>query len=475
VTYYKVAFKNNDMTRKYFGTDGIRGQANKHPMTADIAMRCAMAAAHVLQGNQKHKKVLIGKDTRQSCYMIEQAMAAGFLSMGMEVILVGPLPTPAVAYLTRSLRVDLGVMISASHNHYQDNGIKFFAHDGYKLSDDTELAIEAAIDSDLSKNLADSDDIGQAVRLDSANGRYIEFVKNSLPEGMRFDGLKVVIDCANGAAYKVAPKILWELGAEVIKIGVEPNGKNINHKCGATDTEALEFRVKAEGADVGIALDGDADRLIMVDQNGKRIDGDQLMAVMARAASENGTLKGNAIAATVMSNLGLERYLQSLDIALERTAVGDRYVVEAMRKKDINIGGEQSGHLVLSDFSTTGDGLLAAVQILATMKQCGLDVASLCDVFETVPQHLENVKLVGVTAARVMDDADVKGAIHKAQNDLNGAGRVLVRPSGTEPLIRVMAEGDDESQVKNAIALVVQAAFWIIRVAVIPVTALSIA
>lgn len=440
------------MARKYFGTDGIRGQANKHPMTAEIAMKCAMAVAHVLQGNHKHKKVLIGKDTRQSCYMIEQAMAAGFLSMGMEVILVGPLPTPAVAYLTQSLRVDLGVMISASHNPYQDNGIKFFGHDGYKLSDDTELKIEAAIESDLSAHLSPSDDIGQAVRLDSANGRYIEFVKNSIPAKMRFDGLKVVIDCANGAAYKVAPKVLWELGAEVIQMGVDPNGKNINDKCGATDTEALQFRVKIEQADVGIALDGDADRLIMVDQNGKRIDGDQLMAVLARAYARKGNLKGGAIAATVMSNLGLERYLKSIDVDLIRTAVGDRYVVEAMREKGINIGGEQSGHLVLSDYATTGDGLLAAVQILATMVDAKQDIATLCHVFETVPQHLENVKLVGVTAAQVMDHSDVKQAITRAQDNLNGSGRVLVRPSGTEPLIRVMAEGDDETLVHQQIA-----------------------
>lgn len=446
------------MTRQYFGTDGIRGQANKHPMTADVVMKCAMAAAHVLKGDNghKHKKVLIGKDTRQSCYMIEQAMAAGFLSMGMEVILVGPLPTPAVAYLTRSLRVDLGVMISASHNPYQDNGIKFFAHDGYKLSDETELAIEAAMDSDLSQYLSPSDDIGQAVRLDSANGRYIEFVKNSLPDGMRFDGLKVVVDCANGAAYKVAPKILWELGADVIAIGCDPNGKNINDQCGATHTEALESKVKAEKADLGIALDGDADRLIMVDQNGQRIDGDQLMALLAKAGKQKGWLKGQGIVATVMSNLGLERYLKSSDVTLHRSAVGDRYVVEMMREKGINLGGEQSGHIVLSDFSTTGDGLLAAIQVMAIMKEENKDLASLCHVFDSVPQHLENVKLVGVTAAQVMNHGDVKQAIEQAQETLNGSGRVLVRPSGTEPLIRVMAEGDDETQVRNVIGNIIQ-------------------
>ena len=421
-------------------------------------MKCAMAAAHVLRGanGHTHKKVLIGKDTRQSCYMIEQAMAAGFLSMGMEVILVGPMPTPAIAYLTRSLRVDLGVMISASHNPYQDNGIKFFAHDGYKLSDETELAIEAAMGSDLSSHLAPSDDIGQAVRLDSANGRYIEYIKNSIPKHVRFDGLKVVIDCANGAAYKVAPKVLWELGAEVIKIGVDPNGKNINDKCGATHTEALQERVVAEKADLGIALDGDADRLIMVDQNGKRIDGDQLMALLAKDGVDNGWLNGGKVAATVMSNLGFERYLKTLGLELERTSVGDRYVVEAMKAQGSNLGGEQSGHLILSDYGTTGDGLLATVQILKILKGSGKDIASLCHVFDPVPQYLENVPLVAGTTSSVMAHDDVKNAIKAAEHNLNGSGRVLVRPSGTEPLIRVMAEGDNETQVKSVIQDIVQ-------------------
>ncbi len=439
------------MTRKYFGTDGIRGRANKHPMTADVVMKCAMAAAHVLQNNSKHKKVLIGKDTRQSCYMIEQAMAAGFLSMGMEVILVGPIPTPAVAYLTQSLRVDLGVMISASHNPYQDNGIKFFGHDGYKLSDDIESQIETAMDKDLSTHLSPSANIGQAIRLDSANGRYIEFVKSSIPKSVRFDGLKIVVDCANGAAYKVAPKVLWELGADVFKIGNTPNGKNINLNCGATDTALLQKTVIEEKADLGIALDGDADRLIMVDQNGQRIDGDQLMAVLARAMVAKGALKGGAVAATVMSNLGLERYLKSLEIDLLRTSVGDRYVVEAMRDKGLNLGGEQSGHLVLSDYSTTGDGLLAAMQILAVLVESGQDIASLCHVFDTVPQHLENISVEGTNAKIIMDRVEVQEAIAKATETLNGAGRVLVRPSGTEPLIRVMAEGDDEAHVKSVI------------------------
>lgn len=443
------------MTRKYFGTDGIRGTANQFPMTADIALKCAMAAANVLRERQSgaaRNKVVIGKDTRLSCYMFEQAMAAGFLSMGMEVVLLGPLPTPAIANLTRSLRADLGVMISASHNPYQDNGIKLFGHDGFKLSDEVELAIEASMDQDLSASVAPSDNMGKASRLSSANGRYIEFIKATLPRGMNLNGLKIVVDCANGAAYKVAPKVLWELGAEVISIGVEPNGRNINDKCGATDTKALEAKVLAEKADIGIALDGDADRLIVVDQNGKRIDGDQLMAIVARDWASNGWLKGGGVVATVMSNLGFERYLQSMDLKLERAAVGDRYVVERMRETGMTLGGEQSGHMVLSEFSTTGDGLLAAVQILGIMKRSDKDIATLSHVFEIVPQILENVRLSGVSAQTVMNDEAVIQSIHKAEQYLNGAGRVLVRPSGTEPLIRVMAEGDDAAQVKSVIS-----------------------
>lgn len=441
------------MTRKYFGTDGIRGLANQHPMTADVAQKCAMAAAIALRGmnGQSHKKVVIGKDTRQSCYMLEQAMTSGFLAMGMDVTLLGPLPTPAVANLTRSLRADLGVMISASHNPYQDNGIKLFGSDAYKLSDETELKIESLIDSDLSASLASADELGRAHRLESADGRYIEFIKSTLHRDIRFDGIKIVVDCANGAAYKVAPKVLWELGADVISMSVNPNGKNINDECGATHTDALQARVLDEKADIGIALDGDADRLIIVDQNGKRIDGDQLMAVFARSGSEKGWLKENGLVATVMSNLGMERYLTSIGVTLHRAAVGDRYVVETMRKTGINLGGEQSGHIVLSDFSTTGDGLLAAVQILSIMKQANRDIAHLCNVFETVPQHLENIKLDSVTSSFIMDHADVKNAIKKSENNLNGSGRILVRPSGTEPLIRVMAEGDDQEQVNDAI------------------------
>jgi len=448
------------MTRKYFGTDGIRGLANKHPMTAEMAMKCAMAAAHILQGDSDagtaHKKVVIGKDTRQSCYMIEQAMASGFLAMGMEVILLGPLPTPAVAYLTRSLRVDLGVMISASHNPYQDNGIKFFAHDGYKLSDEVESAIESAMDSDLSDYLASSDDIGQAVRLDSANGRYIESIKSSVPGGMRFDGLKIVVDCANGAAYKIAPKIFWELGADVIAMANKPTGKNINDECGATHTDALQKRVVDEQADLGIALDGDADRLIMVDQNGVKIDGDQLIAVLAMAGQREGWLTGGGAVTTVMSNLGLERLLTSNKLTLNRSKVGDRYVVEMMKETGCNLGGEQSGHIIMSDYATTGDGILAAVQILTIMKNEESDLSTLCQAFSPVPQYLENVRLTGVSAATIMAHDDVQQSISSAQENLNGSGRVLVRPSGTEPLIRVMAEGDNADQVQQTIQDIIE-------------------
>lgn len=441
------------MTRNYFGTDGIRGLANRHPMTADIALKAAMAAAQVLREHQDkaHNKVVIGKDTRLSCYMLEQAMASGFLAMGMNVTFLGPLPTPAVANLTQSLRADLGVMISASHNPYQDNGIKLFGADGFKLSDETESEIELAMEQDLSTYYCDPAEMGRAYRLESADGRYMEVIKSSLPRHLRLDGMKIVIDCANGAAYKVAPAVLWELGADVISIGVNPNGRNINDKCGATDTKALQQRVVEEKADIGIALDGDADRLIMVDQNGKRIDGDQLMAVIARSFSERGLLKGNGIAATVMSNLGLERYLKSIGLGLERTAVGDRYVVERMRETGMNLGGEQSGHIVLSDFATTGDGLLAAVQILGIMQTSGQDIASLCHVFDTVPQLLENVRLSKIDAKTAMNDDQVIEAIKAADQSLNGNGRVLVRPSGTEPLIRVMAEGDNEDSIRAVI------------------------
>jgi len=443
------------MTRRYFCTDGIRGRANSFPMTTDVALKVALAAGSVLRNHEgkTHNKVVIGKDTRLSCYMLEQAMASGFLAMGMDVILLGPLPTPAVANLTRSLRADLGVMISASHNLYQDNGIKLFGHDGYKLSDEVEEQIEANIEKDLSSDLSSPEKIGQASRLDDADGRYIEFAKAALPRGMRLDGMKIVVDCANGAAYKVAPKVLWELGAEVVSIGVSPNGKNINDHCGTTYTQPLQDQVVAEKADLGIAFDGDADRLTMVDANGKRIDGDQLMAVVARDWTQNGWLKGGGVVSTIMSNIGFERYLKSLGLTLERTSVGDRYVVERMRETGMNLGGEQSGHMVMSDYSTTGDGLLAAIQILAIMKRADKDMASLAHVFDPVPQFLENICLSNSngTAQDVMAHKAVTDVMSRAEQSLAGTGRILVRPSGTEPLIRVMAEGDDEARVRAAI------------------------
>jgi phosphoglucosamine mutase len=412
-----------------------------------------MAAAIKLQGMHKasHKKVVIGKDTRESCYMLEQAMASGFLAMGMDVTLLGPLPTPAVANLTRSLRADLGVMISASHNPYYDNGIKLFGYDGFKLSDETELEIEELMQSDLTEHYAQAGEMGRAKRLERADGRYIEYLKSTLPRRLRFNGLKIVVDCANGAAYRVAPDLFWEMGAEVITIGVNPNGRNINDTCGATHTQALQDKVIAEKADLGIALDGDADRLIMVDQHGQEINGDQLMAVIARDMHEKGRLKNATLVATVMSNLGLERYLKSLSIDLRRTAVGDRYVVEAMKESGSNLGGEQSGHIILSDYATTGDGLLAALHIIAILIEKETDMASLCNLFDIIPQHIENIKLGALSADTIMDSETMKAAIKKAQEDLNGDGRIFVRPSGTEPLIRIMAECDDSARLHHAI------------------------
>ena len=441
------------MTKKYFGTDGIRGRANAHPMTADVALRVAMAAGKVLRpkdGSHQHRRVVIGKDTRLSGYMLEQAMASGFLSMGLDVVLLGPMPTPAVAQLTRSLRADLGVMISASHNKYEDNGIKLFGGDGYKLSDDIEHEIEALIDSDLSEALAGPSDLGRASRLDDAAGRYIEFIKSTFPRGLTLSGLRIVVDCANGAAYRVAPQVLWELEADVIPLGVSPNGVNINAGVGATDTALLQKTVVDTQADLGIALDGDADRVIMVDAKGNRIDGDQLMGVIAKSWHDQGRLTGKSVVATVMSNLGLERYLKGLGIDLVRAAVGDRYVVEKMREGGFNIGGEQSGHMVLSDYATTGDGLLAALQVLAVLKSSGKSLADLAHVFEPVPQVLENVTYL--KGAKPLESVSVKTAIADAEKQLTGAkGRLLVRPSGTEPVIRVMAEGDDEAKVRKLV------------------------
>jgi phosphoglucosamine mutase len=431
------------MTRKLFGTDGIRGQANVEPMTAETALKVAMAAgARFRRGDHRHL-VVIGKDTRLSGYMLEPALTAGFIAMGMDVVLSGPLPTPAIAMLTRSLRADLGVVISASHNPFQDNGIKLFGPEGFKLSDEIEASIEAEVAAGAAPRAA-ADLLGRAKRLEDAGGRYIEFVKATLPRHLRLDGLKIVIDCANGAAYKVAPTVLWELGAEVIPLGVAPDGLNINQDCGTVATAAMQREVVARGADIGIALDGDADRLLIADERGRLVDGDQLMALIATSWHAAGKVTGDGIVATVMSNLGLERHLQGLGLVLHRTAVGDRYVVERMREGGCNIGGEQSGHIILSNHSTTGDGLIAALQILATLVERQHPASATCNVFAAIPQRLQSVRF-GTGAP--LEAASVKAAIGAAQTRLGKGGRLLIRKSGTEPLIRVMAEGEDETLV----------------------------
>ncbi|MEI5678802.1 MULTISPECIES: phosphoglucosamine mutase [unclassified Mesorhizobium] len=436
------------MSRRYFGTDGIRGRANKFPMTAEIAMKVGMAAGLSFQrGNHRHR-VVLGKDTRLSGYMIENAMVAGFCAAGMDVFLLGPVPTPAVAMLARSLRADIGVMISASHNPYYDNGIKLFGPDGYKLSDEIEMRIEAMLDQDIDLALADADALGRAKRIDGVHDRYIEFAKRTLPRSMSLAGLRVVIDCANGAAYKVAPAALWELGAEVIAIHDSPNGFNINEDCGSTHPESLARKVHEVRADIGIALDGDADRMIIVDENGTVVDGDQIMALVAESWNQNDRLVGGGVVATVMSNLGLERFLGDIGLQLHRTQVGDRYVVEHMRAHGLNIGGEQSGHIVLSDFSTTGDGLVSALQVLACIKRQNKPVSELCRKFEPVPQLLKNVRFSG---GKPLEAAPVKAAIEDARNRLGKSGRLVIRPSGTEPLIRVMAEGDDPKLVETVV------------------------
>ncbi len=444
------------MSQRYFGTDGIRGLANRHPMTSDVALRVGMAAGRVFSrtGDGYRHRVVIGKDTRLSGYMIESAMMSGFTSVGMDVFLLGPMPTPAVAMLTRSLRADLGVMISASHNPYDDNGIKFFDPDGYKLSDETEREIERLVDAPMETLLAEPDKIGRATRVESAQERYIEFAKRTLPRDLRLGGLRIVIDCANGASYKVAPEALWELGAEVVKIGVEPNGRNINLKCGSTAPEALCEKVREMRADIGIALDGDADRVVIVDEKGRIVDGDQIMAVIAQSWQESGRLAGGGVVATVMSNLGLERYLDGLGLSLARTAVGDRHVVEHMRKHGYNVGGEQSGHIVLSDFTTTGDGLVSAMQILSTVVLTGRPMSEVCNRFAPLPQVLQNVRYAN---GQPLEDARVRNAIEDGRSRLGQKGRVVIRPSGTEPVIRVMAEGDDEGLVSSVVGDIVAA------------------
>ncbi len=441
------------MTRDIFGTDGIRGTANMEPMTAATALRVAMATGYrFLRGDHRHL-VVIGKDTRLSGYMLEPAMTAGFISMGMDVVLVGPLPTPAVAMLTRSLRADLGVVLSASHNPYQDNGIKLFGPEGYKLSDTVEREIEGHMDNGVEAHLAASDQLGKAMRLDDAQGRYIEYVKNTFPKGLRLDGMKIVIDCAHGAAYRVAPLVLWELGAEVIPIGTQPDGFNINYDCGATEPQAMCAKMVESKADIGIALDGDADRLIIADEKGEIIDGDQIMALVAMDWKDAGHIRGDALVATVMSNMGLERYLASLDLGLVRAQVGDRYVVETMRSGGHNVGGEQSGHIILSDYSTTGDGLIAALQVLSVIVKTGRPASEVTRRFDPFPQVLRSVSFNG---AEPLENSEVKAAIAESEAELSGNGRLVVRKSGTEPLIRVMAEAEDERLVGGVVERIVE-------------------
>lgn len=435
-----------EMAKNFFGTDGIRGLTNKHPITAEIAMKVGQAAGrHFLRGDHRHR-VVIGKDTRLSGYMMENALVAGFTSVGMDVVQVGPMPTPAVALLTRSMRADLGVMISASHNPFYDNGIKLFGPDGFKLSDEDEMKIESYLEEDA--KLAEAADIGRAKRFEDARGRYIHAVKMSLPDHIRLDGLKVVCDCANGAAYQVAPSAFWELGAEVITIGVDPNGLNINDKCGSTDVAALQETVVASGAHIGIALDGDADRLIVVDEKGQVVDGDQLMALIGSTWSRNGLLRGDGIVATVMSNLGLERFLNSQNLDLVRAKVGDRYVLKEMKKGGFNVGGEQSGHMILLDHATTGDGTVAALQVMGELVESGKPASELLHLFDPVPQLLKNVRY---SSGDPLADENVKSVIAGAEKELEGSGRLVIRASGTEPLIRVMAEGDNANQVTRVV------------------------
>ena len=432
---------------QYFGTDGIRGRANAGIMTAEVAMRVGLAAGHLFRRGEHKHQVVIGKDTRLSGYMLENALVAGFTAAGMNVLQLGPVPTPAVAMLTRSMRADIGVMISASHNPYHDNGIKLFGHDGFKLSDAIEAQIEAAIEDEMGTMLAGSKEIGKAQRIDSAVDRYIEYAKRTLPRHSSLSGIRIVVDCANGAAYRAAPRALWELGAEVIEIGVSPNGTNINDGVGSTAPQALVAKVRETRADIGIALDGDADRLIVVDESGRVIDGDQVMATIAEDWHRTEKLSADGVVATVMSNLGFERHLQSLGLHLYRTKVGDRYVVEQMRSAGINLGGEQSGHIVMSDFATTGDGLVAGLQLLACVQQADRPVSEVCRRFEPVPQLLENVR----NDRGVLDLDSVRDAIEAMRSRLGNQGRLVIRPSGTEPLIRIMAEGDDPSLVSNVV------------------------
>jgi len=442
------------MTRKYFGTDGIRGTANSFPMTPEIALKVGQAAgSYFIDGDHRHK-VVIGKDTRLSGYMVEPALVAGFVSAGMDVVLVGPMPTPAVAMLTRSLRADLGVMISASHNPFHDNGIKLFDRIGLKLSDEVEIEIEKRMQGDVDIDLAKPAALGRAKRLEDAQGRYIEFVKATFPKRFNLSGLKIVIDCSNGAAYKIAPTVLWELEADVISLGVNPNGFNINDNCGSTSPQRMCEEVVKQGADIGIALDGDADRVVVCDEKGKIVDGDQLLGLIALHQKGLGTLQGGGIVATLMSNMGLEKYLESIDLHLVRTQIGDRYVSKFMREKGYNVGGEQSGHIIMRDYVTTGDGLVAALQVLAVMVEKNKPASNVCNVFEPYPQLLKNIRY---KKKDPLEDVGVKKAIKEAEEVVSGNGRILIRKSGTEPLIRVMVEGSDEKTVNKVVDHIVLA------------------
>jgi phosphoglucosamine mutase len=447
------------MTRKFFGTDGIRGTANIEPMTPETALKVAMAVGECFHSGAHKHLVVIGKDTRLSGYMLEPALTAGFITMGMDVVLVGPLPTPAIAMLTRSLRADIGVVLSASHNPFGDNGIKLFGRDGYKLSDELEAKIEACLDTGPAHRALPAE-LGRAKRLDDAAGRYIEFVKLSFPKGLRLDGLRIVVDCAHGAAYKVAPTVFWELGAEVFPIAVSPDGLNINRECGALAPEQMRQEVLARRADIGIALDGDADRLIVADERGIILDGDQLMALIATNLARGGHLAGGALVATVMSNLGLENCLAGRGIGLHRTAVGDRYVVEKMRSVGCNLGGEQSGHIILSDYATTGDGLIAALQVLAAIVETGRRASEVCRLFDPVPQILRNVRF---GTGRPLESRRVQGVIAEGEARLGAGGRLVIRRSGTEPVIRVMAQGEDEGLLTGVVDEICEAILAVSR------------
>ncbi|MBO0751516.1 MAG: phosphoglucosamine mutase [Bradyrhizobiaceae bacterium] len=443
------------MARKYFGTDGIRGRANGPVITADLALRVGQAAGLAFHRGDHRHRVVIGKDTRLSGYMIENAMVAGFTSVGMDVLLLGPMPTPAVAMLTRSMRADLGVMISASHNAYDDNGIKLFGPDGYKLSDDVEVEIERLIDSDLTKKLATSEALGRAKRIESGPERYIEAAKRTLPRNLSLEGLRVVVDCANGASYRVIPEAMWELGAEVIAIGVEPDGFNINRDCGSTHPDQLRRKVLELRADIGIALDGDADRVVIVDEHGNLVDGDQLLAVIAETWHKEGRLAKPGIVITVMSNYGLERHLAKCGIRTERVQVGDRYVLEQMREQGYNLGGEPSGHIILSDYTTTGDGFIAALQVLAVVKKLGQPISVVCHRFDPLPQITKNVRYQNGSKPHEHDG--VRAAIASGADRLKPDGRLIVRPSGTEPVVRVTGEGEDLSLVEEVVDGIVRA------------------